>query len=150
MLNGSVKNASLFSKIYLGSDRFWRVWFSWTDKVSFKSSCFLDWNVMFTKVASIDKIKLIFMALVFVFFLSSVVFCKLSSKIVWNLSLEKCHDKPLLEWNLISVKLWKIKRSDQTDCCFSIGTWMSYNTQETSEIRVTSKIDRTALTETLS
>ena len=36
------------------------------------------------------------------------------------------------EWNLISVKLWKIKRSDQTDCGFSIGTWISYNTQEMS------------------
>ena len=54
-----------------------------------------------------------------------------------------------LERNLISVKLWKIKRSDQTDCGFSIGTWMSYNTQEMSEIRVSSKIDRTALTDTL-
>ena len=33
---------------------------------------------------------------------------------------------------------------------FSIDTWMSYNTQEMSEIRVLSKIDRAALTETLS
>ena len=56
-----------FSKIYLESDRFWRLWFRRTDKVSFKSSCFLDWNVMFAKVASIDKIKLIYMAVVFVF-----------------------------------------------------------------------------------
>ena len=46
-------------------------------------------------------------------------------------------------------KLWKIKRSDQTECCVSIRTWKSYNTQETSKIRVSSKIDRTALTETL-
>ena len=36
------------------------------------------------------------------------------------------------------------------DCGFSIGTWMSYNTQEMSEIRVSSIIDQTALTEPLS
>ena len=56
-----------FSKIYLEFDRFWRVWFRRTDKVSFKSSCFLDWNVMFAKFASINKIKLIYMAVIFVF-----------------------------------------------------------------------------------
>ena len=60
------------SKIYL--DRFSRVWLKRTDKVSFKSSCLLDWNVMFTKVASMDKIELIYMAVVFVFLLSPVVF----------------------------------------------------------------------------
>ena len=36
------------------------------------------------------------------------------------------------------------------DCGFSIGTRMSYNTQEMSEIRVSSIIDQTALSETLS
>ena len=56
------------------------------------------------------------------FLLSPVVFCKLSSKVVSNSSLQKCHDRPSLERNLISVKLRKIKRSDQTDCGFSIGT----------------------------
>ena len=35
-------------------------------------------------------------------------------------------------------------------CGFNIGTWMSYKTQEMSEIRVSSKIDRSAFTETLS
>ena len=38
-----------------------------TDMVSFKSSCLLGWNGMFTKVASMDKIELICMAVVFVF-----------------------------------------------------------------------------------
>ena len=33
----------------------------------------------------------------------------------------------------------RLKRSDQTDCGFSIGTWMSYDTQEMSEIRVSKK-----------
>ena len=60
---------------------------------------------MFTKVTSMDKIELIYMAGVFFFLLSSVVFCKLSSKAVSNKSLEKCHDRPSLELNLISVKL---------------------------------------------
>ena len=131
--------------MYLEFDRFWRVWFRRTNKVSFKSSCFLDWHVMFTKVVSIDKIELIYMAVVFIFCWVPYFFVNCPPK---------CHDTPSLEWNLISVKLWRIKRSDQTDCSFSIGTWTSYNTQEMSEIRVSSKIkskiDRTALTETLS
>ena len=55
------------SKIYLEFDRFWRVWLRRTDKVSFKSPSLLDWNVMFTKVASIDKIELKYMAVVFIF-----------------------------------------------------------------------------------
>lgn len=60
-----------------------------------KSSCFLDLNVMFTKVTTMDKIELIYMAGVFVFSLSSVVFSvncppKLSQ-------IEKCHDRPSLE-----------------------------------------------------
>ena len=40
--------------------------------------------MMFTKVASMDKIELIYMAELFVFLLSSVAFCKLSSKVVLN------------------------------------------------------------------
>ena len=35
------------------------------------------------------------------------------------------------------------------DCGFSIGTQISYNTQEMSEISVSSKIDQTALTDSL-
>ena len=35
--------------------------------MSFKSFCLLDRNMMFTKVASMDKIELIYMAEVFVF-----------------------------------------------------------------------------------
>ena len=35
--------------------------------VSYKSSCLLDLNVMWTKVASMVKIELIYMAVVFVF-----------------------------------------------------------------------------------
>ena len=56
-----------FSKISFEFNRFWRMRLKRTDKVSFKSSCFLDWNVMFTKVASIGKIELIYMAVVFFF-----------------------------------------------------------------------------------
>ena len=38
--------------------------------------------MIFTKVTSVDKIELIYMAVVFFFFLlSSIVFCKLSSKV---------------------------------------------------------------------
>ena len=69
-----------------------------------------------------NKIELIYMAVVFFFLLSSIVFCKLSSKVVSNYSLKKFHDSPSLELNLISLKLRKIKGSDQTDCGFSIGT----------------------------
>ena len=54
-----------FSKLYLEFDRFSRVWLKLNDKVSFKSSCLLDWNVMLTKVSSMDKIDLIYMAVVF-------------------------------------------------------------------------------------
>ena len=56
------------------------------------------------------------------FLLSIVVFCKLSPQSCLKF---KSHDRPLLKWNLISIKLRKIKRSDQTDCGFRIGTWMS-------------------------
>ena len=56
-----------FSKIYLEFDRFSRVWLKRTDTVSLKSFCFLDWNMMFTKVASIDEIEFIYMAGLFVF-----------------------------------------------------------------------------------
>ena len=67
MLVGLVNNASLFKKINLEIDRFSLVWLKRTDMVSFKFSCLLDLNVMLTKVASMDKIEIICMAVVFVF-----------------------------------------------------------------------------------
>ena len=149
MLVGSVKNASLFQKFTLNLIGFGVC--DLGEPIRCHSSlplCLIE--TWCSRKSPRSKRWGQYIWLWYLFFAEYRSFCKLSSKVVLNWSLEKCHDKPSLEWNLISVKLWKIKRSDQTDCGFSIGTWMSYNTRETSEIRVSSKIDRIALTETLS
>ena len=44
-----------------------------------------------------NKIELIYMAVVFFFLLSHIVFWKLSSEVVSNYSLKKCHDSPSLK-----------------------------------------------------
>ena len=87
-------------------DLFWRVWLKRTDKVSFKSSCFFDWNVMFTKVASMDKIELIHMAVVFAFLLRSVGFCKLSSKVVLKAEHSSEYYNSYKSFNLTKPHSW--------------------------------------------
>ena len=52
---------------------------------------------MLVIVTWMNKIELIYIATVFVFLLSPIVFCKLPSKVFSNYSLNKCHDSPSLE-----------------------------------------------------